>query len=457
MKDIVRGADMYNGNNAFYTNDRFGSPNSAISLIDGYYEAPAGVYFKGDLTISVWIRLRVQVTWAKIVDFGNGDGVENVLVSASYQAGGFPAPEIFNINIGQTLITSKPLTIGAWTHLVFTLSGTHGSFYMNGTLTASQNNINVPNNVIRSPNYIGKSHWAADGNLNADLDDLRFYNRSITPSEILKLWSFFPTTTTTTTKSTTTTSTTQTTSATTTTTQITSTTSSTTTSYSLSYIFQTMNSTFELFQLKPTLLIELLISKYDLGGCLVNCTNNGQCKYISANDKIICSCFLKYMSGYACQIDTRPCSSNPCLNNATCIDFSNSRDYNVSSLLSNNSSSFYCLCDIYYSGTHCESKIDVCQNETCSNNGNCIDLDHLPKCKCVSMFLGEKCEIESSELKTVKKIISFTSILAIIILALFFVVFILMDISKYYFKCSNKKRRLNAFERQKLKKLIYHT
>ena len=219
-----------------------------------------------------------------------------------------------------------------------------------------------------------------------------------------------------------------------------------------------MNSTFEFFLLKPNIIIELLNSNYDLSGCLVNCTNKGRCKYNSSNDKIICSCFSKYMSGYACQIDTRPCSSNPCLNNATCVDYTNSANYNISSsLLSNRSDSFYCLCDKFYFGAHCESKIDICQNETCSNNGNCFELDYMPKCKCFNMFLGEKCEFESSELKTKKIIISFTTKLAIIVLALFFSLFIMMDLSKYYFKCFSKKRRLNPFERQKLKKFFYHS
>ena len=148
MNDTVGGANMYNGNYTQYTNDRFGSANSAISLIGGYYEVPAGVYFKGDLTISFWIKIRTQVTWAKIVDFGNGAGEENVLISASYQGGGCPAPQVFNVNSNQRVISSRSLIIGAWTHLVYTLNGTLGSVYMNGTLTA-QNSIYVPNNVKR--------------------------------------------------------------------------------------------------------------------------------------------------------------------------------------------------------------------------------------------------------------------------------------------------------------------
>ena len=166
VNDQVGGANMYNGNGASFTTDRFGSSNSAISLIDGYYQVPSGVYFKGDLTISLWIRSRVLVNWAKIVDFGNGDGVENVVISASRVDSGQPSPETYTGTNGRYITSTTALTIGAWTHLVFTLSGTQGTFYMNGTSTV-QDTLNVPNNVARSRNYFGKSNWG-DGNLNAD-------------------------------------------------------------------------------------------------------------------------------------------------------------------------------------------------------------------------------------------------------------------------------------------------
>ena len=290
---------------------------------------------------------------------------------------------------------------------MFTLNGTLASFYMNGTLTA-QSSMLVPNNVMRSPNYIGKSHWG-DGNLNAHLDDLRFYNRSITLSEIFQLLNLAP-----------------------------------------------IAPTFDFLQLGPAQKIELLNSNYDLSGCLVNCSNNGQCKFDSLINNFFCSCSSIYLSGYACQIDTRPCSSNPCLNNATCVDYSNSANYNMSSLLSTNSSSFYCLCNQYHKGYFCELEIDVCQNETCSSNGNCFASNHMPKCKCFNMYSGDKCEFESSDLKTVKAMISFTTFLAIIIIVLFYCVFVLMDITKYFCKRLHKGKRIQSYKRNIVQRFTYH-
>jgi hypothetical protein len=196
-------------------------------------------------------------------------------------------------------------------------------------------------------------------------------------------------------------------------------------------------SLFNIEQLNSSLMTNLLNSNYDLSGCIVNCSNNGQCKFDSLINNFFCSCNSIYLSGYACQIDSRPCSSNPCLNNATCVDYSNSKSYN--------SSSFSCLCDEYHSGAYCESEIDICQNETCSRNGNCFDLNKKPKCKCFNMYSGDRCELESNELKTTKQIISYSTIIAIAVIIMFYCCFFLMDISKYLCK---KNRHPSAFHKK---------
>lgn len=193
---------------------------------------------------------------------------------------------------------------------------------------------------------------------------------------------------------------------------------------------------------------ELLSSGYDISNCLMNCTNNGGCNFDQINNKFICLC-TKYFTGPACQIDTRPCSSDPCLNNATCYDYSNPGNYNTSI---NNSTGFYCACiNNLYQGQYCESKIDVCQNETCSNNGNCVDYNSVAKCECFSMFQGDKCNAQSEELKTVKAIISIASIIAIGAIIFFYLCIFGMDCTKYACRKSNRIKPKRAI----LKKFVY--
>ena len=45
---------MYGPVSAGTIADRFNNPNSAIHLNGGYYMLPNGVYFSGELTVTVW-------------------------------------------------------------------------------------------------------------------------------------------------------------------------------------------------------------------------------------------------------------------------------------------------------------------------------------------------------------------------------------------------------------------
>ena len=127
----------------------------------------------------------------------------------------------------------------------------------------------------------------------------------------------------------------------------------------------TLNQTFNFDQLNTSQAVDLLKLNYDLNGCIVNCSNKGACKFDSASNKFYCLCSYDYLSGSACEKDKRPCNSNPCLNNATCVDYTNRLNYNIS-IAAN--TSYYCMCNKQYEGGFCELKVDVCKNESCSGN-----------------------------------------------------------------------------------------
>jgi hypothetical protein len=96
--------------------------------------------------------------------------------------------------------------------------------------------------------------------------------------------------------------------------------------------------------------------------------------------------------------------------------------------------------------------VDVCANETCSNNGVCKNKNYNPLCECFQMYSGEKCELESTKMKAIKATIKFTSILAILILIAFYLLFVLVDIWNLYE--SRKKDSLKKVQKPK-NKIIY--
>ena len=185
VNDTVGGAHMYNGYNVQFVKDRFGNPNSAMRFSDGYYQVPPGVYFNGDLTISVWIKTINTFNYSEsIIDFANGSPLDNVIFAASYGYSGQPGFYIFIKHFETNTEPGLPFVLGQWTHMVFTLCDTVGYLYMNGLLISQANYMIAPRNVNRASNYVGKSNLDGQGNLWADLDELRFYNRSMTQAEV---------------------------------------------------------------------------------------------------------------------------------------------------------------------------------------------------------------------------------------------------------------------------------
>ncbi len=96
------------------------------------------------------------------------------------------------------LIKSDQIIVeNQWTFLVVSFDGKTANLYLNGTLTSSLDaSYDLPIKV-RSECWIGRSHFYSvinetnipDGFSYSYLDDLRFYNKSLTREEIIEIMS----------------------------------------------------------------------------------------------------------------------------------------------------------------------------------------------------------------------------------------------------------------------------
>jgi hypothetical protein len=191
MRDVIGSADMTQGSSTSFVADRFGNVNSALALNGGWTQVPAGVYFDTiEFTISAWVYPSNVGSSSRIIDFGNGLDSNNILLSLSSFNTLQPNFYIFS---GPTIVLSalstKPITENQWQFFVTTFNGTKARIYLNGILVADSNTQNQTRqfNIWRNSCYIGKSNWAQDGYSHSYLDDLRFYNKSLTQEEILEL------------------------------------------------------------------------------------------------------------------------------------------------------------------------------------------------------------------------------------------------------------------------------
>ncbi|KAL9961396.1 hypothetical protein ACROYT_G030323 [Oculina patagonica] len=87
---------------------------------------------------------------------------------------------------------------------------------------------------------------------------------------------------------------------------------------------------------------------------------------------------LKPQKGFLYWATKNPCSSDPCLNNATCLNgFTDKR--------------YICLCQAGYTGEHCETEIDKCTMKglRCDVNALCNSTGEMYKCECKDGFHGD--------------------------------------------------------------------
>jgi uncharacterized repeat protein (TIGR02543 family) len=186
-------------------------PNSGASNLgsNAYIDMGAGFNnFGTGITIEFEGHFgAVNQAWERIFDFGNGAASDNIWVGVLGE-GGYPdelAIEIFHgstgknrcISSNQALLTNGQA--GVFAKYVITLDGTTCRMYKNGVeidtrvgLTYFPDNSaslgssypNLPLNVTRTQNYIGKSNWGTDASFNGAIKYVRIYTAAISSTDV---------------------------------------------------------------------------------------------------------------------------------------------------------------------------------------------------------------------------------------------------------------------------------
>jgi len=94
--------------------------------------------------------------------------------------------------VGEQVVVQKGVaaTKGVWQHVVYVQSGTTGTLYLNGAVSATGTASLKPLNIGTATryNWLGRPHFASDSYLKgAWLSDFRIYNRALTSTEVASL------------------------------------------------------------------------------------------------------------------------------------------------------------------------------------------------------------------------------------------------------------------------------
>jgi Concanavalin A-like lectin/glucanases superfamily/Pentaxin family len=168
---------------------RVAGVNNALNLdgLDDYVDVPSGTWFSDvPFTIEAWVYVRHPNRYARIIDFGNGPGSDNVVFSLSSGTSGQFYLAIVRGGVGQTVTSPEPVPLNQWVHLAASWSGGKATLFQNGVPVASAN-VQAPLAVSRQDNFIGRSNFPTDDYADALFDDVRIWNAAL-PGQTIRQW-----------------------------------------------------------------------------------------------------------------------------------------------------------------------------------------------------------------------------------------------------------------------------
>jgi hypothetical protein len=196
LTDVIGGATLYNNVNTAFTSDRKNVASSALSITNGYIQVPSGTYFTGgSYTVMAWVYPRAFNSWSRIFEFSNfafGVGSDNLIFSFTQSTSGQTVQTFYRGTSSSASLTStstSTLQLNQWQHVAFTfVSSTLTAYnYVNGVLTGTALASALPNNLVRSRNWIGCSNLYSvlDPYANAIYDEMKVFTVALSQSQIL--------------------------------------------------------------------------------------------------------------------------------------------------------------------------------------------------------------------------------------------------------------------------------
>jgi len=179
LKDLVTNADITLFESPQFTENMLGQQSKAVYFNGSYASVPLGNYFgTTELTITTWIKIFEYRGWSRIFDFGNGQGIDNILLAIANTG------TIKFGYLGSIFESNKKIPLNDWTFISVTLNAFAVKIYINGKLTASYK-FSSRQNISTKLNYIGKSNWSWDPLLSGVISSIKIFNRELSQNEFM--------------------------------------------------------------------------------------------------------------------------------------------------------------------------------------------------------------------------------------------------------------------------------
>ncbi|WP_428267374.1 LamG-like jellyroll fold domain-containing protein [Haliangium sp.] len=139
--------------------------------------------FSKGLTIEAWVCLDSHKGFGSIVDLGNGNTGDNIVLWTQGSSNGLVL-FVYRGTITHYLIATDVLEVGVWTHVAATLDAEgKATLYKNGAPVAT-GPVHLPVELERSQNYIGRSSLCDPSLIHGRVDEVRLWEGARTENQL---------------------------------------------------------------------------------------------------------------------------------------------------------------------------------------------------------------------------------------------------------------------------------
>jgi hypothetical protein len=177
------GAPPYNANPGSFTL----AGGDHATLPTGFSDS----FASGFGLFAIW-NFGTASNYERIIDLGQGSADDNIIVGRKQTTDTF-FYQLYNGATGGTFVeVDNAIQNSSFASYGVSINGTDGRLYVNGELEGTETGYTeVPTNVSRDSNFIGKSNWGSDGVATGAMGVVLIFRRALTADEMASLHNSF--------------------------------------------------------------------------------------------------------------------------------------------------------------------------------------------------------------------------------------------------------------------------
>lgn len=178
---------------SFDSNSVPGKNANALSFdgIDDYIKIPEGFSsLEPGFTVSLWAYPTAVKSWARFIDFGNGENADNIIFARLGSSDDLVMHTYDGTSAGSRVTASDTIELNKWQFFAASIdSNGNAALYKNGEVIGTGTTV-CPPSVVRGNNYIGKSNWSSDEYYSGYMDDIRVFNYALSEKQIANIFDY---------------------------------------------------------------------------------------------------------------------------------------------------------------------------------------------------------------------------------------------------------------------------